>query len=93
MVLAQIILLQSVNSNTISLSIKTTLGVGNHTIINTIGADVQGYYEDANDEYKAVSGNIGITSKTSDRIKGTFQFTTNGAIPFIISEGNFDVEY
>lgn len=84
---------QDVNSNTISISIKTTLGIGNHTIINTIGADVQGYYEDINDEYTAVSGNITITSKTSDRIKGTFEFRTNGATPFVISQGNFDVEY
>ncbi|MFA9195706.1 hypothetical protein AAGV33_14940 [Flavobacterium sp. FBOR7N2.3] len=66
---------------------------GNHTIINTIGADVQGYYEDANGEYKAVSGNVTIASKTNDRIKGTFQFTTNGVPPFTITEGNFDVEY
>lgn len=84
---------QDVNSNTISISIKTTLGIGNHTITNTIGAAVQGYYEDANNEYKAVSGNITITSKTSDRIKGTFEFRTNGATPFVITQGNFDVEY
>lgn len=84
---------QDVNSNTISISIKTTLGIGSHTITNTVGAAVQGYYEDANDEYKAVSGNITISSKTSDRIKGTFEFRTNGATPFVISQGNFDVEY
>lgn len=84
---------QDVNSNTISISIKTTLGIGSHTITNTVGANVQGYYEDLNDEYKAVSGNITITSKTSDRIKGTFEFRTNGATPFVISQGNFDVEY
>ena len=84
---------QDVNSNTISISIKTTLGIGSHTIANTVGANVQGYYEDINDEYKAVSGNITLTSKTSDRIKGTFEFRTNGATPFVISQGNFDVEY
>lgn len=84
---------QDVNSNTISISIKTTLGIGSHTITNTVGANVQGYYEDINDEYTAVSGNITITSKTSDRIKGTFEFRTNGATPFVISQGNFDVEY
>lgn len=86
---------QDVNSNTISISIKTTLGIGSHTIIDAVAADVQGYYEDENEEYKAVSGTITIISKTNDRIKGTFQFTTNdnGATPFIITEGNFDVEY
>jgi hypothetical protein len=81
------------NFNNLSIAIKNTLGTGSHTITNTVGADVQGYYEDVNDEYKAVSGNVTITSKTNDRIKGTFQFTTNGATPFIITEGNFDVEY
>ena len=81
------------NQNNLSIAIKSSLGIGSYTIVNTVGADVQGYYEDINDEYKAVSGNITITSKTNDRIKGTFQFTTNGTIPFIVSQGNFDVEY
>lgn len=82
------------NSNVISVSIRTTLGAGSYTITGNLATDVvQAYYEDINDEYKAVSGNITITSKTSDRIKGTFEFRTNGAIPFVISQGNFDVEY
>lgn len=82
------------NSNVISVSIRTTLGAGSYTITGNLATDVvQAYYEDINNEYQAVSGNITITSKTNDRIKGTFQFTTNGVIPFIITEGNFDVEY
>ncbi|OYX85816.1 MAG: hypothetical protein B7Y83_03510 [Flavobacteriales bacterium 32-34-25] len=81
------------NFNNLSIAIKNTLGTGSHTIENTVGADVQGYFEDINDEYKAVSGSVTITSNTNDRIKGTFQFTTNGVTPFIITEGNFDVEY
>ncbi|MGM8363695.1 DUF6252 family protein [Flavobacterium sp. ARAG 55.4] len=81
------------NQNNLSIAIKSSLGTGSYTIVNIFGADVQGYYEDQNDEYKAVSGTLNITSKTDDRIKGTFNFTTNGTTPFIITEGAFDVEY
>lgn len=81
------------NFNNLSIVIKNTLGTGSHTITNTPSGNVQGYYEDANAEYKAISGNIEITSKTADRIKGTFNFTTNGTPPFVITEGTFDVEY
>lgn len=81
------------NFNNLSIAIKNTLDTGSHTITNTPSGNVQGYYEDENDEYKAVSGNVTIISKTNDRIKGTFQFTTNGTIPFVITEGTFDVEY
>jgi hypothetical protein len=82
------------NLNNLSIAIKNTLGTGTYPITtNTLSDNVQGSYEDENGEYKAVSGTITITSKTNDRIKGTFQFTTNGATPFTITEGNFDVEY
>lgn len=81
------------NLNNLSIAIKNTLSTGSYTITNTLSGNVQGDYEDADDEYKAISGNITITSKTSDRIKGTFQFTTDGVIPFAITEGTFDVEY
>ena len=82
------------NSNVISVSVRTNLTVGNYTITGNLATDlVQAYYENENGEYKAVSGTVTITSKTNDRIKGTFQFTTNVATPFTITEGNFDVEY
>ncbi|KDN53812.1 DUF6252 family protein [Flavobacterium seoulense] len=100
MVVADFITIGSLdaNFNNLSIAIKNTLGAGTYAITNTmatngIADEVQGYYEDINDEYKAVSGNITITSKTADKIKGTFQFTTNGATPFVITEGKFDVEY
>ncbi len=81
-------------SPVISVSVRTNLTVGNYTITGNLATDlVQAYYENENGEYKAISGNITITSKTSDRIKGTFEFRTNGATPFTISQGNFDVEY
>lgn len=81
------------NSNNLSIAIKKTLGTGSHAITNTTEADVQGYYEDENGEYKAVSGTVTITSKTTDRIKGTFNFVTDVATPFTITDGVFDVEY
>lgn len=81
------------NFNNLSIAIKNTLGIGSYTIANAVLADVQGYYEDVNDEYKAVSGTITITSKTNNRIKGTFKFNTNGVTQFVITEGAFDIEY
>lgn len=85
---------EDANSNSISVSVKSNLTAGTYPITtNTLSDNVQGSYEDANGEYKAISGSVTITSITADRVKGTFKFTTNGTTPFNITEGTFDVEY
>lgn len=85
---------EDANSNSIGVSVKSNLTAGTYPITtNTLSDNVQGSYEDANGEYKAISGSVTITSITADRIKGTFKFTTNGTTPFNITEGTFDVEY
>ena len=84
---------EDANANSISVSVRSNLIAGTYSITGNILSDkVQGNYEDANGEYKAVSGSVTITSITADRVKGTFKFTTNGA-SFNITEGAFDVEY
>lgn len=82
------------SGNKISVSVKSSLTAGSYSITGNILTDkVQASYEYATDEYKAVSGTVIITSISADRIKGTFQFTTNGTTPFAITQGAFDVEY
>jgi PBP1b-binding outer membrane lipoprotein LpoB len=82
------------NMNVISISIKSDLIAGTYPItINRLSDDVQASYEDVDGEYEAISGSVTITSITTDRVKGSFQFTTNGTPSFTITEGNFDVEY
>lgn len=82
------------NSNSISISLKSNLTDGTYLITGNVATDViQASYLVTDIGYEASSGNVKITSITADRVKGTFQFTTNGTTPFIITEGNFDVEY
>lgn len=85
---------EDANMNKISISVKSNLVAGTYAITtNTLTDKVQASYEDVNDEYKAVSGSVIITSISDDRIKGTFSFTTNGTSTFHITEGSFDVAY
>lgn len=86
---------EDANMNVISVSLKSDLVAGTTypITINRLTDDVQASYEDENGEHVAVSGNVKIISITDDRVKGTFSFITDGAIPFNITEGSFDVAY
>lgn len=82
------------NLNSISVSVKSNLTAGTYPITGNIATDVvQASYTLVDITNKAISGSVTITSITADRVKGTFQFNTNGTIPFVITEGTFDVEY
>lgn len=85
---------QDSNLNSITVSVRTDAGVGTYPITGNIATDIAQAIYDYNDEsYSAVSGSVTILEKTATRIKGTFNFVTEGTTPFTISEGNFDVEY
>jgi predicted transcriptional regulator len=75
-------------------SVKSSLGTGTYPITGNATTDgVQAIYDFNGTNYYAVSGSITVTSKTSTRIKGIFNFVTSGATPFTVTEGAFDVEY
>ena len=77
-----------------TISVKSSLGVGSYPITGNIATDVvQAIYDFNDTDYNSVSGHVTIQSKTATRIKGTFSFVTNGATPFTVTEGAFDVEY
>lgn len=85
---------EDANSNSISVSVKSNLAAGIYPITGNLATDVvQASYTLIDITDKAVSGSVTITSITADRVKGTFQFTTNGTIPFAITAGTFDAEY
>lgn len=85
---------QDANLNAMTVSVRSSLSPGTYNITgNTATDQVQAIYDFDNTDYNAVSGSVTIISKTSTRIKGTFSFVTNGATPFTVSEGAFDVEY
>nr|WP_322626121.1 DUF6252 family protein [uncultured Flavobacterium sp.] len=80
----------------IRLNIDLSLAVGNHAFSNTTGAITRAYYTNAADEeFLAASGTLNITSKTSTRIAGTFNYTVtdNAGATHTVSAGAFDVEY
>ena len=80
--------------NSITVSVKSSLGTGTYPITGNATTDgVQAIYDFNDTNYNAVSGSIIVTSKTATRIKGTFNFVTSGATPFTVTEGAFDVEY
>lgn len=80
-------------NNSITVGVNETLGVGSYTITPTNNNQVQATYVVNNVSKLAQSGNITITSKSATRIKGTFNFVTNGNPTATISQGTFDVEY
>lgn len=85
---------QNAALNSITVSVKSSLGVGTYPITGSIANDnVQAIYDYQDTNFLANSGSIKIDSKTATRIKGTFNFITNGATPFTVSEGAFDIEY
>ena len=85
---------QNAALNSITVSVKSSLDVGTYPITGSIANDnVQAIYNYQGTNFLANSGSIKIDSKTQTRIKGTFNFITNGATPFTVSEGAFDIEY
>jgi hypothetical protein len=77
-----------------TVSVRSSLNPGTYNITgNTATDQVQAIYDFNDTNYNAVSGSVTITSKSATRIKGTFNFITNGATPFTVTEGAFDVEY
>ena len=85
---------QNASLDAMTVSVKSNLTAGTYPITGNTATDVvQAIYNFNNTDYIAVSGSITITSKTTDNIKGTFSFGTNGTPPFVITEGAFDVSY
>jgi hypothetical protein len=85
---------QNANLDAMTVSVRSSLGTGTYNITgNTATDQVQAIYDFDDTNYNAVSGSVTITSKSATRIKGTFSFVTNGASPFTVTEGAFDVEY
>lgn len=85
---------QNTALNSMTVSVRTNIGVGTYPITGNNATDVvQIIYDFENVDYRGVSGNVTITEKTATRLKGTFSCVTDGATPFTISEGTFDVAY
>lgn len=87
---------ENANTEGITVSVKSTLGVGNYGITGNLVTDgVQIYYTSADgEEAVATSGSVSITEKTADRIKGTFSGNvTIGSTTYSITAGSFDVAY
>ena len=85
---------QNAALNAITVSVRTNIGAGTYPITGNNATDVvQVIYDFENVDYRGISGNVTITEKTATRIKGTFSCVTDGATPFTISEGTFDVSY
>ena len=85
---------QNAALNSISVSVKSSLGTGTYPITGNATTDVvQAIYDFNDTNYNAASGSVTIISKSATRIKGTFNFVTSGATPFTVTEGAFDVEY
>lgn len=80
------------NDNDVILVIDNTTPIGTYNITNSSSATtVKGVYVSNGTSLLAQSGSITITSKTANRIIGTFNFTTGGSNSF--TQGTFDLEY
>lgn len=78
----------------ITVSVRSDQGLGTYPITGNVATDVvQAFYDFDNVDYQAVSGSVTILEKTATRIKGTFNFITEGTPPNTVTEGSFDVEY
>lgn len=85
---------QNAALNSMTISVKSSLGTGTYAITGNATTDgVQAIYDFNDVNYTAATGSITITSKTATRIKGTFNYVTSGATPFTVTEGALDVEY
>lgn len=79
----------------ITIGINDNATVGVHNITGNVATDVvQAFYKPSGAPLQAFSGSVNVTSKTTTRITGTFNFTSsNGPTQFQISQGQFDVDY
>lgn len=85
---------QNSDMNSMTVSVRTNVGAGTYPITGNTATDVVQIIYDVNDvNFRGVSGNVVIIEKTATRLKGTFTCVTDGATPYTISEGTFDVEY
>lgn len=85
---------QDANLNAITVSVRSNLSTGTYNITGNVGADlVQAIYDFDDEDNLATSGSVTILSKTADRIKGNFSFTTGGSTPYNLTQGTFDVAY
>lgn len=85
---------QDANLNAITVSVRSNLSTGTYNITGNVGTDlVQAIYDFNDVDNQAVSGSVTITSKTADRIKGTFSFVTDGSPTYNVTQGSFDVTY
>lgn len=85
---------QDANLNAITVSVRSNLSTGTYNITGNVGTDlVQAIYDFNDVDNQAVSGSVTITSKTADRIKGTFSFVTDGSPTYNVTQGSFDVAY
>jgi hypothetical protein len=85
---------QNAALNTMTVSVRTNIGAGTYPITGVVATDVvQVIYNLNNVSYRAISGSVIITEKTATRLKGTFSCVTDGAAPFTITQGAFDVAY
>lgn len=85
---------QTASLDAMTVSVKSNLGTGTYAITGNTATDVvQAIYTVNDTDYHAVSGSVTITSKTVDHIIGTFQYVTDGATPFTVTEGAFDIDY
>ncbi|MEZ4853395.1 DUF6252 family protein [Flavobacterium sp.] len=83
------------NDQNITVGVNENLGVGTYTITgNTSSDEVQATYEIGGNSILATSGSVTISTKTADRISGTFSFVaTDSGTSYSITEGSFDVSY
>ena len=86
---------EDANLDAINVSVRRSVGTGTYPITGNVAVDsAQGVYTLGDTDYDSVSGSVTITSKTSTRIKGTFNFqASDGTTTKSITEGAFDVEY
>ncbi len=85
---------QDANLNAITVSVRSNLSTGTYNITGNVGTDlVQAIYDFDDEDNLATSGSVTILSKTADRIKGNFSFTTGGSTTYNVTQGTFDVAY
>ena len=78
----------------ISLTFPEDVAVGTYDLAGGNGYSAM-YSPDTSNNVRAASGSLQITAVDSDEqtIEGTFEFTTEGSPAFVITEGNFSIEY
>lgn len=82
-------------SQNIIVGIRDNVAPGTYPITGNIGTDVvQASYKFGTVALQAHTGSVTVISKTATRIVGTFSFTsTDGPNQYLITQGQFDVDY